>query len=94
MAFSVYMLASRRNGTLYTGVTNDLGRRLEEHRGGRGSQFAKRYGVTSLVWAESYDLVVDAIAAEKRIKAWRRAWKVALIERSNPDWKDISGDIH
>ncbi len=94
MPYSVYILASKRNGTLYTGVTNDLGRRIDEHRTGRGSDFARRYGAVLLVWAEVYDDIVEAIAAEKRIKRWRRRWKLALIEKSNPDWEDLSSQIH
>ena len=94
MPYSVYILASKRNGTLYTGVTNDLGRRIDEHRTGRGSNFTKRYGVVVLVWAEAYDDVVEAIAAEKRIKRWRRRWKLELIEKSNPEWEDLSAQIH
>ena len=94
MPYSVYILASKRNGTLYTGVTNDLGRRIEEHRNGRGSDFVRRCGVVLLVWAEAYEDVVEAIAAEKRIKRWQRRWKLELIEKSNPDWEDPSSHIH
>ncbi|WP_237479643.1 GIY-YIG nuclease family protein [Lichenibacterium dinghuense] len=94
MPYSVYILASKRNGTLYTGVTNDLGRRVDEHRNGRGSDFVRRYGVVRLVWAEAYDDVVEAIAAEKRIKRWHRRWKLELIEKSNPDWQDLSSQLH
>jgi len=94
MAFYVYILANRRHGTLYTGITNSLGKRIVEHREGRGSKFAGRYRVFMLVYAEAYDDPRDAIAAEKRIKRWRRAWKIALIEKSNPEWRDLSGDIH
>ena len=89
MRYFVYMLASKRNGTLYTGITRDLGRRVVDHRQGRGSEFVQRYQIFQLVWSEAYDDVREAIAAEKRIKRWRRAWKVQLIERSNPDWSDL-----
>ncbi len=94
MPYSVYILASKRNGTLYTGVTNDLGRRVDEHRSGRGSDFVTRYRVVLLVWAEAYDDIVEAIAAEKRIKRWRRRWKLELIEKTNPDWEDLASRIH
>ena len=94
MPHSVYILASKRNGTLYTGVTNDLGRRIDQHRNGRGSEFVKRYGVVLLVWAEAHDDVIEAIAAEKPIKRWHRRWKLELIEKSNPDWEDLSSQLH
>ena len=85
----VYMLASKRNGTLYCGVTNNLASRIYEHREGRGSGFTKRYGVKMLVWYETYDLVTDAIQRESNIKHWPRRWKLALIEKENPDWNDL-----
>ena len=86
----VYILASKRNGTLYTGVTWNLPSRIRAHREGRGSQFVKKYGVTRLVWCEEHPLYVDAIQRETNIKRWRRAWKMALIEEHNPDWDDLS----
>lgn len=86
----VYILASKRNGTLYTGVTSDLPRRLYEHQNNLTPGFTSRYGVKTLVWFEIHDLVVDAIRREKTIKKWRRAWKLKLIESVNPDWEDIS----
>ncbi|WP_378949430.1 GIY-YIG nuclease family protein [Mesorhizobium sp. ANAO-SY3R2] len=86
----VYILASQKNGTLYTGVTSDLAGRLFQHQTGTGSKFAARYGAVRLVWFDEYDLVVDAIAREKAIKKWPRAWKIKLIEERNPDWRDIS----
>ena len=86
----VYILASQRNGTLYTGVTSDLPRRLYEHQNNLTPGFTSRYGVKTLVWFEIHDLVVDAIRREKTIKKWRRAWKLNLIESVNPDWDDIS----
>ena len=86
----VYILASRKNGTLYIGVTSDLPGRLLQHQTGTGSKFAARYGTMRLVWFDEYDLVVDAIAREKTIKKWPRAWKIKLIEERNPDWQDIS----
>ncbi|CAD5258279.1 Excinuclease ABC subunit C [Bosea sp. 62] len=90
----LYILASQKNGTLYVGVTNSLSKRIEEHRDGRGSEFAQRYHVTRLVYAESYADPNDAIAQEKRIKHWRRSWKIDLIERANPDWNDLYPTAH
>jgi putative endonuclease len=92
LPYWTYILASRPRGTLYVGVTNDLGRRLQEHRDGRGSAFVRRYRVHALVWAEASDAPADAIAREKQIKAWRRAWKIELVERANPDWRDLAGE--
>lgn len=89
MPYYVDILASRRNGTLYTGVTNDVARRVWEHREGMGSRFVERYGVIRLVYYEGYDDIRDAIAREKLVKRWRRAWKIALIEAVNPDWSDL-----
>nr|CAD6426025.1 excinuclease ABC subunit C [Rhizobium sp. Q54] len=86
----VYILASKRNGTLYTGVTSDLPRRLYEHQNSLTPGFTSRYGVKTLVWFEIHDLVVDAIRREKTIKKWPRAWKLNLIESVNPEWDDIS----
>ena len=90
MPFHVYMLASKRYGTLYIGVTNDLRRRLEEHRLGKGSDFVKKYGVTRLVYVESYDDPETAIAREKQLKKWERDWKIRLIEEENLEWQDLS----
>jgi putative endonuclease len=87
--FYVYLLANRRNGTLYVGVTNDLARRVYEHRQHAVPGFTGRYGVTMLVWYELHGSIVEAIAQEKRIKHWRRAWKLALVERFNPQWRDL-----
>ncbi len=89
----VYILASRPNGTLYTGVTSDLARRLYEHQNGLTPGFTQRYGVKTLVWFEEHDLVTDAISREKTIKKWPRAWKLQLIEKSNPQWRDISDHL-
>jgi putative endonuclease len=85
----VYILASGRNGTLYTGVTADLSRRVHQHREGRSSGFVQTYGVKRLVWYEVFPDIRDAITAEKRIKRWRRAWKLELIEAVNPQWLDL-----
>ena len=88
--YYVYILASQRNGTLYIGVTNNLERRLHEHRHGLVQGFTKQYGVHRLVYTESSDNVEDAIKREKQLKLWSRAWKLALIEKDNPRWEDLS----
>jgi putative endonuclease len=89
----VYILASRRNGTLYIGVTNDILRRLGLHRSGAGSEFVRDYGVYKLVFVEFHDLMAEAIYREKQLKKWRRAWKLELIERHNPQWRDLHDDL-
>jgi putative endonuclease len=86
--FYVYMLASQRNRTLYVGVTNDLARRVHEHRTGAVTGFTKTYDVHRLVWYEPHDSIAEAIAREKRLKRWRRSWKLELIEAENPQWLD------
>ena len=88
--YYVYILASRRNGTLYIGVTNSVRRRLEEHRAGKGSLFVKTYGIHRLVYVETYERVDEAIVREKQFKRWKRDWKIELIERDNPEWRDLS----
>ena len=88
--YSVYILASRKNGTLYIGITNNLPLRLDQHRSGRGSEFVKKYRVHLLVHVEEFASPRDAIAREKQLKNWQRAWKIQLIERENPDWSDLS----
>jgi putative endonuclease len=85
----VYMLASKRNGTLYLGVTSDLAARVHAHRIGKGSEFTARYGVTRLVWFEEYPLCAATIQRETSLKRWKREWKRALIESVNPDWRDL-----
>ena len=90
MSYFVYILASRKHGTLYVGVTNDLGRRIFEHRDGTGSKFTREYRVHRLVYAEEFQDVTEAIAREKAMKEWKRAWKVQLIEAANPEWNDLS----
>jgi putative endonuclease len=89
MSYYVYLLASQKNGTLYAGVTNDLVRRVHEHRNGLVEGFTKRYGVHRLVWFESSESVEAAIHKEKQIKCWKREWKVQLIQKGNPDWRDL-----
>jgi len=85
----VYILASRYRGTLYIGVTADIARRSWQHREGIGSGFTKRYEVHRLVYAEEYPTIAEAIAREKALKKWRRAWKIELVETANPDWDDL-----
>jgi len=87
--YFVYILASKPQGTLYVGMTNDLMRRVYEHREGLIPGFTKKYSVKTLAWFESYGDVNEAIAQEKRIKRWRRDWKKNLIERDNPHWIDL-----
>jgi len=86
--YHVYILASRPHGTLYIGITNDLARRIELHRQGLGSKFVRDYRVHRLVYAEPYENPEDAIRREKQLKKWNRDWKIQLIERDNPDWRD------
>ena len=88
----VYIMANKRDGTLYIGMTSDLPKRMQEHREGRGSQFAKTYGVTRLVYFEEYPLYADAIRRETNLKRWKRQWKIELIEKHNADWSDLAGD--
>ncbi len=90
---AVYIMASKRNGTLYVGVTADLSRRVFEHREGVQDGFTKRYGCKRLVWYERYDLIVDAILREKQIKAGSRRAKLDLIEALNPSWDDLYGGL-
>ncbi|MDP3254706.1 MAG: GIY-YIG nuclease family protein [Bosea sp. (in: a-proteobacteria)] len=90
----VYLLASKKGGTLYVGGTNSLSRRVSEHRDGEGSEFAHKHRVFRLVYAEHHDDPDAAIAQEKRIKHWRRAWKIELIESSNPRWNDLYPMAH
>ena len=89
--YYVYILASRRHGTRYIGVTNSVRKRLQEHRNGNGSSFVKQYGVFRLVYVEEYERVEEAIAREKQLKKWKRDWKIELIERENLEWRDLSG---
>ena len=89
----VYVLASARNGTLYVGVTNNLARRVLEHRSGAAESFTKRYGVDRLVYVEFHDTMAAAILREKHIKKWNRAWKIRLILEANPNWDDLYEEI-
>ncbi|RYE02038.1 MAG: GIY-YIG nuclease family protein [Sphingomonadales bacterium] len=90
---AVYIIASGRNGTLYTGVTSDLPGRIYQHREGLIEGFSKRYGCKLLVWYEVHGEMESAIGREKRIKEWKRAWKIDLIERDNPRWLDLAEDL-
>ena len=89
----VYLLASRKHGTLYIGVTNDLIRRVYEHKNKLLPGFTSKYEIDRLVWFEDHDNPSSAIAREKQIKKWRRDWKINLIEGGNPDWRDLYPDI-
>jgi putative endonuclease len=92
-AYYVYILASRYRGTLYVGVTNDLSRRMGEHQAGLVPGFTKKYRVHCLVYFEAYPSILEARAREHVLKRWRRDWKFALIEKNNPDWKDLTPDL-
>jgi putative endonuclease len=89
VAFYVYIVASRRNGTLYTGHTDDLADRIWKHKTKAFPGFTAKYGVDKLVWYEVHDTRESAFARERQIKKWNRAWKLELIERGNPDWLDL-----
>jgi putative endonuclease len=89
MAYYVYILASKKHGALYLGVTNDIVRRGYEHRTKAVGGFAARYGIDKLVWFEIYDDAITAIARENELKKWRRDWKIRLIEEENPGWVDL-----
>jgi putative endonuclease len=89
----VDILASQRNGTLYIGVTSDLGKRVWEHRNSLVSGFTKKYAVHRIVYFEMHDDMISAITREKQIKKWNRAWKLELIEKGNPEWKDLWPEI-
>jgi putative endonuclease len=91
--YFVYILASKRNGTLYIGVTNNLLKRVDEHKNNLIPGFTSKYGVHNLVYYERYNDIYDAIAREKRMKKWKREWKMELIEKSNPEWRDLYDDL-
>lgn len=93
MAFYTYLLASKRNGTLYAGSTDDLPKRLFEHQSRTGSRFTAKYGVDLLVWYETHEMRETALIRERQIKKWNRDWKLALIERDNSDWMDRIGEF-
>ena len=89
----VYLLANGRNGTIYTGVTSNLPKRVWEHRDNQVAGFTRKYRVHTLVWYELHDTMETAIEREKAIKNWKRAWKIEMIETENPDWRDLYDDI-
>ena len=89
----VYMLASKRGGTLYVGVTSNLVQRVWQHKSDFIEGFTKRYGIHTLVWYEPHETMESAITREKAIKRWKRDWKIKLIEEINPSWQDLYGDI-
>ena len=91
--YFLYILASKRNGTIYVGITNDLLRRVQEHREELVPGFTKKYAVKTLVYFEVHADIREAIAREKRVKRWRRVWKLQLIEKSNPQWLDLWPDL-
>ena len=89
----VYILANKKNGTLYIGVTNNLERRIAEHKSGLIPGFTRKYNVRMLVWCEEFHGITEAIEREKQLKNWHRAWKIALIEETNSEWRDLAEDI-
>jgi len=91
--FVVYILCSKRNGTLYTGVTSNLIKRIYEHRHNLADGFTKKYDIHRLVWYEVHGAVETAIPREKQIKKWNRQWKLDLIEQSNPEWEDLYDEL-
>lgn len=92
-SYYVYILASKRNGTLYIGVTNNLSRRVWEHKTGQILGFTKKYDVTTLVYYEEYSDIRDAIDREKNMKEWKRSWKIKRIEKNNFEWRDLYDDL-
>jgi putative endonuclease len=93
MAFYVYIVASGRNGTLYTGSTDSISRRIWEHKCKAVPGFTARYDVVRLVWYESHETRHGAFVRERRIKKWNRVWKLELIERNNPEWRDLYDEL-
>jgi len=93
MAYYVYILASRKDGATYIGVTNDIVRRIYEHRTKAVPGFTSKYNITRLVWFETYDDPISAISREKELKKWKRVWKTQLIEATNPRWDDLYESI-
>jgi putative endonuclease len=93
MGYFVYIVASRKDGAIYVGITNDIVRRIFEHRTKAVPGFASKYNITRLVWFEIYDDPISAISREKELKKWKRAWKIQLIEAQNPQWNDLYESI-
>lgn len=92
--YYVYIMASQKNGTLYVGMTNNIAVRSTQHRAGKGSAFTSENRVRRLVYFEGHADVLEAISREKRLKRWNRLWKIELIEKSNPDWRDLWFDLN
>jgi len=92
--FFVYILASKRNGTLYVGVTNNLARRQSEHKAKLVPGFTRKYKIDQLVYFEAFHSILEARAREHSLKRWRRAWKIALVEKLNPDWRDLTDELN
>ena len=90
---AVYILASKRNGTLYIGVTSNLIKRVWEHKNDKVEGFTSKYKVHTLVWYEVHDTMESALVREKRLKGWKRQWKIDMIEKGNPDWQDLYAKI-
>lgn len=93
MTFYVYILANKKNGTLYVGMTDDLVKRVWQHRTGLNEGFTKRYGIKTLVWFEVHESRDSAFSREQQIKKWNRAWKLELIEKENAGWRDLWSEI-
>jgi len=93
VAYYVYILASRKDGATYVGITNDLVRRVYEHRTKAVRGFASKYNISRLLWFEVYDDPISAISREKELKKWKRSWKIRLIESQNPNWDDLYESI-
>ena len=93
MNYFVYIIASRKDGAIYIGVSNDIVRRIFEHRNKVVPGFASKYNITRLVWFEMYDDPISAISREKELKKWKRSWKIQLIEAENPQWNDLYDSI-
>jgi putative endonuclease len=93
MNYYVYILASRKDGAIYVGITNDIVRRIYEHRTKAAPGFTSKYNITRLVWLEIYEDPISAISRERELKKWKRAWKVQLIEGQNPQWEDLYESI-
>ncbi|ACT59054.1 GIY-YIG nuclease family protein [Hirschia baltica] len=93
MTYALYIMASKPYGTLYIGVTNSLQRRIWEHKQGIGCTFTAKHNIKTFVWFEMFDNIETAIAQEKRMKKWKRDWKINLIERNNPHWQDLFDSI-
>jgi putative endonuclease len=92
-SYFVYILASKRNGTLYVGVTNDLVRRMSEHKAKLVPGFTRQYGVDKLVYFEEYASILEARGRERALKRWLRVWKLELIEKMNPEWRDLTDEL-